>query len=188
MKDQDEIQNTSLGDNTNSSSSTQTLLGAGTRYQMEQVHFTDTWRTHVNEFDSEGNAYFWFNVETSDGKNITSTVYKQVFEDFEKKYQMLDLTIWGTFLIIVVGAILILTVAWKTISRPAKGVNNDGIFILGSQYFLKPTIGKRTNVEQLTITRIRSILVISIIILMVIFIIFSISMGLFNELINETGG
>jgi hypothetical protein len=109
-------------------------------------------------------------------------------EDLDKKYQLLDNTVWGTFFIVSLGAILIFTISWKYFSRPAKGVDKTGIFILGSEYFLKPSIGKRTNIEKASIARVRALLIVFIIVLLVVFIAASIYFGLFHELLTETGG
>ncbi len=163
-------------------------LGEGSEYQMSHMQFTSIWRVTVDDFDEEENIYYWFKVETSDGKNITSAVYKQDILDLEKKYQMLEQMKWGTFFVIAIGVALILGIYWRYYDRLAEKIDEKGIFILGSTIYSHPSEGKRTNVSGLSIEKFRSLLFILFLIITIIFIIISLYLGLFEALITETGG
>lgn len=167
---------------------TKQFLGYGEAYEMKHVELTETWRLQLSEFKKEENVYYWFNVETSDGKNSTSFVYKQEIEDYEKKYQMLNYVKYSTFLTILIGIILILGISWKYSDRPAKGFDRVGIFILGSKFFSKPSEGKRKNIPELSVANLRTALIIIFFIIALIMIIISVYLGLYNDLITETGG
>jgi hypothetical protein len=164
------------------------ILGDGKGFQMKHVEFSDTWRVQLNDFRNEENIYYWFNVETTDGKNVTSAVYKQSIEDLEKKYQTLETVKWGSFFIIVIGILFILGISWKYFDRPARGFGKTGIFILGSKIFSKPSEGKRSNIPELSIAKFRMALLMLFLILTILMIIISIYLGLYQELITETGG
>jgi hypothetical protein len=181
------VLNTSDVDNASSTSFGE-LLGSGTPFNMLNVEYTDVWRVQFDEVDKEEFIYYWFNVETTDGKTITTEVFEQEIIDYEKKTQMLNSTIWSTLIIVIIGFILILALTWHYFDRATKRVNKPGIFILGSKVFSKPLVGEKINVEYTSPEKIRSILVIVFIIIMVILLLISIYLGLFQELISETGG
>ncbi len=163
-------------------------LGLGKIHQMSLVQFTNTWRVQVDDIKKEENIYYWFTVETSDGKTITSFVYKQTIEDLEKKYQMLNYMVWGTFIVIAFGITLILGISWAYLNRPAKKLGKTSIFVLGSSYSSKPSDAKRANVTTFSLERFRTLLFWSLIIILIISLIISIQQGLFQDLITETGG
>lgn len=167
---------------------TKKRLGTGKKYPMTAMEFSNTWRVRVKDIDEEEIIYYWFSVETSDEKNITSFVYRQTIEDLEKKYQMFEMMKWGTFFTIFIGVILILGVSWSILNRPAKKLSKTSIFVLGSSFFSKPSEGKRVNVSDLSIARFRAFLFWLLIILLILSLIISFYQGLFNDLIGETGG
>jgi hypothetical protein len=164
------------------------LLGHGKSYQMNNVDLSDTWRLRFDGFEKEENTYYWVYVETSNGKNITSYVYKETIEDLEKKYQMLDYTIYTTLIVLIIGTILILGISWSYFNRPAENVDEKGIFILGGSFLSRLMEGKRSNVSTLSIERYRNMLIWLIIILTIVTIVISIYLGLFQSLVAETGG
>ena len=69
-----------------------------------------------------------------------------------------------------------------------ENIGKKGIFILGSSYFSKVMEGKRANVSTLSIEKYRNLLLWLLIILTIIVIIISLYLGLFQDLIIETGG
>ena len=163
-------------------------LGTGKKHAMSKVEFTNTWRNQLKNFDKEENIYYWFNVHTSDGKNITSFVYKLTLEDLEKKYQMIEYVKWGTFSAIVIGVVLILGLSWIYLNRPAEKIGGKSVFILGSTIFSKPSERSRSNVSLLSMQKYRFSILILVMIILLMLIIASLYMGLFQELITETGG
>lgn len=163
------------------------LLGQGTRYTMTPSQFTETWRIRLDDFKSEENIYYWFNVETSDGKNVSSFIYKQTIEDLEKKFQRVDISIWSTFTVIIIGVILILGISWSVFGRSVKDIGNSGVFFLGSSTYAKPMEGTRANLSVMSIEKFRIIIFLIILIIMIILIIISFYQGLFDALITETG-
>jgi hypothetical protein len=164
------------------------FLGYGIQLDMQNVKYTNVWSVQFDEIDREENLYYWFNVETSDGKSITTEVFQQEIIDYEKKTQMLNSTIWSTLIIVVIGFVLILALTWHYIDKATKRVNKPGIFILGSNIFSRPLSGEKTNVDYTSPDRLRNIVVILFVVIMLILIIISIYLGLFHELISETGG
>ena len=121
-------------------------------------------------------------------KNVSSYVYKETLEDIERKYQILDAMLVGTVIIIIIGVIIILAKSWSFLYLPAKKLGKTGIFILGSSIFSKPSAGKRANVTDLSLKRVRIILLMLFIIFTILFLIISIYLGLFQDLVAETGG
>jgi len=163
------------------------LLGRGRRYTMTPSQFTDTWRVRLDDFKNEENIYYWFNVETSDGKNSSSYVYDQTIEDLEKKFQMVDFSIWITFTVIIIGIILILSISWSVYGISVKDIGKSGVFVLGSSTYVKPMEGTRANLSKMSVEKFRIIIFLIILIIMIIFIIISFYQGLFDALIAETG-
>lgn len=164
------------------------LLGEGYAYDMNSVEFSDTWRVRLDEFGEEENIYYWFSVKTSDGKTITSTVYKQEIEDLEKKYQMVDISIWTTAFVLSIGVIVILGISWSYFGRINKKMGKSGIFVLGSTTYTKPSEGTRSNVSGISIQKFQSLIILILFIMAIILIILSFYLGLFDSLITEVGG
>ncbi len=181
--------NTGANASTGPNESTQyKLLGVGKGYSLSHGQFTDTWRTRLNDFKNEENIYYWVNVETSDGENVSHAIYKLQIEDLEKKFQMVELTIWSTFIITTLGIILILGIIWSVYGRINKDLGKSGIFVLGSSTYTKPSEGTRINVSKLSIENFRVILVILVFAIAIILVIVSIYLGLLDTLIDVTSG
>ncbi len=166
------------------------LLSHGAEYIMTPVQFTDTWRLRLNEFKNEEKIYYWFNVETSDGENITSYVYRKNIDDLEKKYQQVDFIIWSTFFIITIGVIIILGISWSIFGRVIRNIGKSSIFVLGSSTYTKPSEGTRTNISSISLSleRVRFLLFILCFFIAIILITLSIYLGLIDDLITVTGG
>jgi hypothetical protein len=164
------------------------LLGTGSVYTMAHIDYTETWRIRLDEFKEEEIIYYWVNVETSDGKNLTSSIFKQDVEDLEKKYNMVNQTIWITALIIIIGFILILGISWAYYGRVTKTGDKSGIYVLGGTTYTKPTWGTRLNISGSNLNKFRTLVLLVFIALFIILIILSFIYGLFEELISVTGG
>jgi hypothetical protein len=174
--------------NTSNKNDTNKFLGYGSMYPMNKVDFTDNWRIHLKDIEEEEYLYYWFWVETSDDTNITSEVYKQQILDYEQKSQMISDTIWITLLTVIIGTILILIISWKYIEKTSEKVSKTGIFILGSKTFSQPIDHKRSNVDYTSPEKVKLIILIILVVMMVLFLILAVYLGLFQDLINETGG
>ena len=185
--DHEDNKQNNTSNNTNTDTSGR-YIGTGSMFQMSHVDFTESWRVRVNDFKKEENIYYWYKIETNDGKNTTSMVYKLKIEDLEKKYQMLNNMIWGTIFIITLGVILILGISWKYLDRTAVKIGKTGVYILGSETYSKPMKGKRVNIHPFSIERYRVYILFFLMIIIIIFLIISIQQGLFQELLKETGG
>jgi ATP-dependent Zn protease len=164
------------------------MLGFGKDHKMIRSKYNNDWRIKIKEIEKEEDIYYWLNIKTSDGKNYTSFVYKLTIEDLEEKYFMLESMKWGTFFSIVIGVILILGISWIYLNKPAENIKNKGIFVLGSRVISKPFERTSKNVSDLNFVRIRFLLLLICIIITILFLLISIYLGLFQDLIGETGG
>jgi hypothetical protein len=163
-------------------------LGSGKNYKMTRAINDNDWRIRIDKFEKEEDIYYWLNIKTSDGKNYTSFVYKITIEDLEEKYLMLESMKWGTFFSIVIGFILIFGISWIYLNKPVKNIKKKGIFVLGSHIISKPFERTTKNVSDLNLVRVRFLLLMIFIIITILLLIISIYLGLFQDLIGETGG
>ncbi len=165
-------------------------VGIGTPYFMNKVQFTNSWRVQVNDIKKEEYFYYWYKVETSDGKNITSEVFKKQIIDYEQKSQLLSGTIWTTATVIIIGILLILILTWRYVDRTTKKNTSHGIYILGSTIFSKPLEGKKSNinVSYSATSRLRLAFMTILAIVMICLLAIAIYLGSFQDLITATGG
>lgn len=167
------------------------FIANGKDYPMEKIQLTDKWRLQLDDVNEEEIIYYWFNTKSSDGENKTSNyVYKIKIEDYPKKFETVNIFIWSTFFIAVIGVILILSIGWLVFARAYNKIDKSGIYVLGAKTYSKPSEGSRTNLSKISlkIQKYQLLFFIIFFILAIILIIYSIYLGLLDDYISITGG
>ena len=165
-----------------------TLGIKGKAISMESADFTDKWRTTFSGFEKEGEVYFWFVVESTDGKNSTSGIYTLTIVDLEQRGLILNTVAWATILGTIIGIILIFTLWPIVLKKFEKTTGKKGFLSLGGKFYKEPYSAVTPEAVKLQkrLNALRNTVLIFFIIVTVVFIVWAINSDIFGDLFSRT--
>lgn len=146
------------------------------------------WETVIPGQSSTCYLYYWVVATDSQGNITTSPAYSLKIEDLDQASLMVNLAFWLSILFTIIG-LLIIVVSIMILKRRALERNKDGVHIIGSEE--GPSYGSETDQDTLwrkKKKRIRAIAFIALIIITAIFIVWTITSNLYDDLIYIVEG